>query len=53
VVDTSAYWHPVLLEPQASCTLFPEPLRATLVDGTAASARTASVAATSFFVFDI
>ena len=47
------YWHPPLpLLPQASCTPWPE-LRATLVDGTAASARTASTAATSFFVFDI
>lgn len=39
--------------PHATDTPSPEPLRATLVDGTAASARTASDAASSFFVFDI
>ncbi len=44
---------PVLLPPQASRTAAPEPLRAMLVDGTAASARIASAAAISFFVFDI
>jgi hypothetical protein len=37
--------------PQASASFAPR--RATLVDGIAASARTASVAAISFFVFDI
>jgi hypothetical protein len=39
--------------PHASCTLSLEWLRATLVDGTAARARTASTAAIRFFVFDI
>lgn len=39
--------------PHTTGTLSPEPPRATLVDGTAASARTASDAASSFFVFDI
>jgi hypothetical protein len=39
--------------PHATGTLAPEPLRAMLVDGTAAIARTASDAASSFFVFDI
>jgi hypothetical protein len=45
--------HPVLVPPQASCTASPEPLRAMLVDGTAASAAIASAEAISFFVFDI
>ena len=49
----SIYTQPVLLPPQASCTASPEPLRAMLVDGTAASARIASAEAISFFVFDI
>src|SRR5580765_3507584 len=47
------YTQPVLPLPQASCTASPEPLRAMLVDGTAAIARIASVEAISFFVFDI
>ena len=47
------YPQPVLLPPHASPTASPEPLRAMLVDGTAASARIASAEAISFFVFDI
>jgi hypothetical protein len=39
--------------PQASGTLPTEPLRATLVAGTAASETVASAAPSSFFVFDI
>lgn len=39
--------------PHASCTLSAEPLRAMLVDGTAANATIASAAAISLFVFDI
>lgn len=41
------------LLPHATDTPSPEPLRATLVDGTAASARTASDAASSFLALDI
>jgi hypothetical protein len=46
-------WHPPLLPPHARCTPPLGLVSATLVAGTAASARTASAAAASFFVFDI
>jgi hypothetical protein len=52
-VRGSIYTQPVLPPPQASCTASPEPLRAMLVDGTAASETIASAEAISFFVFDI
>jgi len=50
----SSYWQPpVLVPPHASCALWPAPLRAMVVDGTAAMETIASPVATSFFIFDI
>jgi hypothetical protein len=51
--ELDPYWQPVLLVPQASATPSPKPLRAMLVDGTAAIETIASPVAISFFVFDI
>jgi hypothetical protein len=50
----SLYWQPpVLVPPHASCAIGAEPLRAMLVDGTAAIETIVSPVAISFFVFDI
>ena len=51
---SASYWQPpVLVPPHASCALWLAPLRAMLVDGTAAMETIASPVATSFFIFDI